>query len=702
MKKIFESKWIKVYSTVLIVLLMLTGFTWDSQKPLADKVSAKLKAVVHADQTGVPIHRYTYGMFTELLSNLFEKGIWAEMLSDRKFYYPVNSSETLIPKNSRPGFNRWRPIGPDGNIIMDKFNPYVGEQSVRVHLDKLIPHGIQQSGLGLGAGRKYNGYIILCGEPGVKVTVRLLWGINPGDSQTVSFQSLAKEFKKYPFSFTSGATINEGRLEITGTGSGDFFIGAVSLMPADNIKGFRADMVGLLKELNSGIYRWPGGNMLAGYDWRDGIGDRDKRATRYDLAWNCIEPNDVGTDEFIILCDLLKVDPYMMVNIGFGDARSAGELVEYCNGSKDTPMGKIRAANGYPEPNNVKTWGIGNEMYGEWQLGHMGIDHYIMKHKMFADSMRKVDPTIKIVACGATLYEINTTNRYHRLFPVEKIPYQYGSPEDWSGNLLSGASDYMDYLSEHVYVFYNHAYDAAQQKFVLVQDSLPERVRKASNRIKGAAEAMHEYVRRIPELKDKNITFFLDEWVSGSRGFEGTLGVALGMHEIFRNTDVYTMSGFTSFASNVSWNANEAVYTSIGLFFKVYREKFGIIPLTISGNSPQKEVMGTVLVDKPEKPSGSDTYPLDVMAALSADRKKMTLSIINPTFTEQEISISFEGITLNNGCNINQIKSPSLKAENIVGERPEINVVNSRLKTTPGTFSIAPLSITLYEMSVAN
>jgi alpha-N-arabinofuranosidase len=227
-------------------------------------------------------------------------------------------------------------------------------------------------------------------------------------------------------------------------------------------------------------------------------------------------------------------------------------------------------------------------------------------------------------------------------------------------------------------------------------------VRKASNRIKGAAEAMHEYVRRIPELKDRNITYFLDEWTSGGRGFEGTLGVALGMHEIFRNTDVFTMSGYTGFTSNVAWNANEAVYSSNGLFFKLYREKFGVIPLSVTGNSPQKEVRGTLLVDKPEKPSGSETYPLDVMAALSADGRKLTLSIVNPTFIQQNINISFEGVALNKGCNIYQIKSPSIRSSNMVGEKPVINLVTSGLKITPGTFTVSPLSITLYEMSVTD
>jgi alpha-N-arabinofuranosidase len=319
---------------------------------------------------------------------------------------------------------------------------------------------------------------------------------------------------------------------------------------------------------------------------------------------------------------------------------------------------------------------------------------------MFVDAMRGVDPTIKIVACGATLYEINTTNRHHRLLPKEKVPYKYGSLEDWDGQLFANDVDYMDYIAEHAYPFFGNAYDTTQGKFVPVQDSLPERIRKTPNRIKGAAEAMHEYQRRFPVLKEKNITYFIDEWSSGGRGFEGTLTVAETMHEIFRNTDVYTMSGYTGFTGNVSFNSNEAIYTATGLFFKLYREHFGTIPVTVTGNSPQKEVRGTVLVDKPEVPSGSETYPLDVMGALSTDKKKLTLSIINPTFNDREIDISVTGVSMKKGCNMYQIKAPDIRATNMVGRIPRITVVNSKLAAVPVTFKVAPLSITLYEFDV--
>ena len=352
------------------------------------------------------------------------------MLSDRKFFYPVDSSPTLKPINRKRNFNRWRPVGPYEFVVMDNSKAFVGEHAPMVRLESDSPHGITQSGLTLRKGRQYSGHIVLAGSSGAEVSVSLIWGESDDERQTIAPRRLSDDYVSYPLNFTAGADTDEGRLFITGTGSGSFHVGVVSLMPADNVKGFRADMVTLLKDLNQGIYRWPGGNFVSGYDWRDGIGDRDKRPPRYDYAWNTVEYNDVGTDEFMTLCGLLGIDPYICVNSGLGDAQSAAQWVEYVNGSSSTPMGKLRAQNGHTEPYGVVWWGIGNEMYGQWQLGHMYIDHYVLKHNMFARAMREVDPNIKLVASGATLFETSTTARHHRKPLPARLPYEYGSKQD--------------------------------------------------------------------------------------------------------------------------------------------------------------------------------------------------------------------------------------------------------------------------------
>ena len=180
------------------------------------------------------------------------------------------------------------------------------------------------------------------------------------------------------------ADTDDATLEITGTGIGSFHVGTVSLMPADNIDGFRPEVIAALKQLRFGVLRFPGGNFVSSYEWRHGVGAIDKRPPIFDPVWHAVQPNDVGTDEFLTLCRLLGVDPYITVNAGFGDAWSARELVEYTNGAASTPMGKWRAENGHPEAYHIKLWGVGNEPWGDYQMGAMSLPQFELKHNLFA------------------------------------------------------------------------------------------------------------------------------------------------------------------------------------------------------------------------------------------------------------------------------------------------------------------------------
>ncbi len=684
-----------------LVVLLTASTALMGQAQTSSPAPKRVLMTVNAARTGEPIHRYVYGQFTELLFSLFEKGLWAEMLSDRKFFYPVDSSEKLNPENRKRNFNRWRTVGPDEFVVMDRNNPYVGEHTPLIKLEGATPHGIRQAGLPLRKGRNYTGRIVLAGDPGAKVEVSLAWGTSPDDRQTVPIGLLSGEYVKFPLKFTAGGDTVGGRLEIVGTGEGAFHIGVVSLMPAHNIDGFRADMIQLLRELHSGIYRWPGGNFVSGYDWRDGIGERDTRPPRYDYAWQTVEYNDVGTDEFITLCALLEIDPYICVNSGFGGAHSAAEWVEYCNGSADTPMGRLRALNGHPQPYNVKWWGIGNEMYGQWQLGHMYIDQYVIKHNMFAQAMRKVDPTIELVASGATPFETGTTARHHRKPLPARLPYQYGTPQDWSGNLLAHSSDYFGYLSEHLYPVLDSAFDVDAQKFVKTNDPLEDQIRRMPNRVRTTVEAWEEYQQRMPELRHKKIKLAIDEWAGGGRrGFMRALCAAEGLQEMFRHSDVIKMGAYTAFISNLNYDGNEAVLSSVGLVFELYRQHFGTIPVEVSGNSPQKPVKGTIGVDKPRVSSGSDTYPMDVAAALTADHRKLTVAVVNPTETAHEMELAVKGVQLLSSGNLRRIAAPNLDADNEPGKKPELEIHETPLSERPTTLTVPPLSISLFELNV--
>ena len=498
---------------LVIVMVAASAFARLALPGNAQQVTMQ----VDASKMGAPIAKDLYGFFSELLSNMYEGGLWAEMLGDRKFFYPVNSSPQQTPPNSRRFVSRWRPVGPDESIVMDAEHAYVGDHSPQIMLDATTPRGIQQAGLGLRTGRKYTGRIILDAEPGAQISVSLVWGPNAADRQTIAIKSPRRNYTKYPLSFTAAGDSDNGTLEIVGTGKGSFHIGAVSLMPADNIDGYRADMIALYKEIGPTLVRWPGGNFTSGYDWRDGIGDPDKRPPRYDFAWKALESNDMGIDDYMRLVQLLHLDPYICVNDGYGDAFSAAQEVEYVNGAVNTPMGKLRAANGHPEAYGVeKWWNVGNEMYGPWQLGHMSLAHYVIKQNMFVEAMRKVDPKIFIVASGATPAEMSTTGAGRSI--TGKPVTEFGDPlADWDGGLLANSANYLNAIAEHLYPKADQAFDADQGRFVKVDDSLADEARRLPNRVRCAVEAWDEYQKRFPQLDMSKIPFHstngsLAEW----------------------------------------------------------------------------------------------------------------------------------------------------------------------------------------------
>ena len=169
-----------------------------------------------------------------------------------------------------------------------------------------------------------------------------------------------------------------------------------------NAQGFRSDVLEEVRELQVPIIRWPGGNFVSGYHWLDGVGPREKRPTVLDRAWNTLETNQFGTNEFLTWARLAGTEPLMGLNFGTGSAEDAAALVEYCNGASGTRWSDLRRSHGYAEPWGVKFWCVGNEMDGPWQIGHMPAREYGLKATDAARQMRAVDPSIKLIACGSS------------------------------------------------------------------------------------------------------------------------------------------------------------------------------------------------------------------------------------------------------------------------------------------------------------
>ena len=686
----------------LPLVLLAAAWTASTGAQTGGAPEKRISVTVDVAKTRPPISPYIYGQFIEHIGDLVNRSVWAEMIDDRKFYYPVNSDPEPAapgasqgpPRGRRP--NRWRPIGPDASIVMDRDHPYVGDHTPLIRLAGAEPRGVQQAGIVLRKSGAYSGRVVLSGEPGAAVRVSLVWGPGPADRQSVPINGLRAAYATFPLQFNAGADTENGRLEIAATGAGSFHVAAVSLMPADNIRGFRRDTTGLLKQLRSGMYRFPGGNFLSAHEWRDAIGDPDRRPPRWDPVWSALQPNDVGTDEFLALCDLLGVDAFISVNAGFGDARSAAELVEYVNGAPGTPMGKLRAANGHPAPYNVKWWGIGNEMYGPWQFGYMALKQYVYKHNLFAKAMRAVDPSIILLATGATPDEMTVNSLSLGL--TGKVVGDYGSDADWTGGLIAHCLDNIDVMSEHYYSYDHQRFDLTQNKRVPVEEPLVDTVYRPANRVRGKVEAYEEYSRRFPALQAKHLQIAIDEWAFTRlpANLKQTLANALAFHEMFRHTDLIRMAGHTMGTSSIEFNATEAALNTTGLLFQLYRDHFGTVPVEVDGNSPPPPPKYPVGGDQPRVNAGSPTWPLDVSAALTSDGKFLTLAVVNPTESAQALDLKITGVDLRGKSRVWRLAGPGLEA--LTGlSRHEVQVVESPVGEVPATLQCAPISIDLYQ-----
>jgi alpha-N-arabinofuranosidase len=202
--------------------------------------------------------------------------------------------------------------------------------------------------------------------------------------------------------------------------------------PHADERGLRTDVLAALREQQYTVIRYPGGNFLSGYNWLDGVGPKDQRPRRRELAWQSIETNQFGTDEFIEFCRAIDAQPMLGVNMGTGTIEQAAALVEYCNAPVGTYYADLRARNGHPEPHNVRYWCVGNEMDGPWQIGHLGAHEYALKALEAAKLMKWHDPGIQLILCGSSNDAMPT-------YP------------EWDRVALEACWEKVDYLSMHYY-----------------------------------------------------------------------------------------------------------------------------------------------------------------------------------------------------------------------------------------------------------
>jgi alpha-L-arabinofuranosidase len=669
---------------------------------LASGAKANPQAItIDVRHESAPVSPLEYGMFIEPIGGLIARTLWAEMLDDRKFFFPIVPEAKDVPPppnvEGRPGvsYRKWRPIGGNDTVAMDSDHPFVGEHSPRVSVDASVPRGLGQSGIAVSGARLYRGHAWLSGDS--SVTVQLSFCSTPPteECQRISF-AVTPAWRSYDFEFTPDADAANARFEITGLGHGQFRVGAVSLMPADNLSGWRADSVKALADLHSGLWRLPGGNFLSNWDWHSALGPRDRRAPMFDYAWSAMQPNDLGMDEYMELTRLLGVEPYVTVNTGLGDANSAAEEVQYLNGAPDSEWGAKRAINGHRASYGAKYWNIGNEPYGWWQIGRTTLDYFMIKHREFARAMRAEDPSITLIGSGAMPDQLHPRDAKENP-SLESIQPKFGTEEDWTGGLVAQAFGYFDGISEHWY-------DRAEQRPEAPRDEeFLEFVRSPSNQVRMKADEWAIYESRFPELRNRHIFLAIDEYayIGAPASLKLSLSYAMVLNEMLRHTDFINIGAFTTGASLLDMSPGHVTLNSTGELFKFYGEHFGTgtIPIEVSGHSPQPEPKYPKGYDHPRVLAGSPTYPLDLIAGLTPDRKALLLAVVNATFSAQTMNIDLKRARVSGRGRAWRLSGETNEAPNKLGKPPGVTV-QALMVPAAGSIAVAPLSVAIYELPV--
>ncbi|HVW86219.1 MAG TPA: alpha-L-arabinofuranosidase C-terminal domain-containing protein [Bryobacteraceae bacterium] len=443
--------------------------------------------------------------------------------------------------------------------------------------------------------------------------------------------------------------------------------------------GYRKDVFEGAKNLNIGLLRWPGGNFSSNYHWKDGIGPRDKRPPRLEMAWGTVESNRFGTHEFLDYASRLGTEPYICANLGTGTWEEAQQWVEYCNSAEDTAMTRLRKQNGRQQPWKVTYWGLGNEMDGPWQMGHRSAEDYGKFALEAAKLMKWTDPNIKLIAAGSS---------------------NYGAGSDWTGwnrTVLEYLKRHADYLSLHLYVGNR---DNNFSEFLASSLELDDRIKTAEGTIRNALSG---------EPADRKIYIAWDEWnvwyrARGSKergrrileeryNLEDALVVATFLNTFVNNSHIVKIANMAQLVNVIA-----PMFTNDeGMFLQTI-----YYPLQLFANNTRGKSLD-LFVDSPTYTSrrfGPVRY-LDTSAALNGDT--LVLNVVNRHHDQAlTADIDLEDKRFAGPVAISEVNGPDIKAENDFGSTKVKTVERSaRAQGTKLTQTFAPHSYTMLKIKLA-
>jgi alpha-L-arabinofuranosidase len=443
--------------------------------------------------------------------------------------------------------------------------------------------------------------------------------------------------------------------------------------PLADKNGFRKDFIEMIKELKVPVVRWPGGNFVSGYNWEDGIGPKDQRPKRVDLAWNSIETNQMGTDEYATFCKLIGAENFVCINGGTGTLDDARYWVEYCNYPKGSYYSDLRIKYGNTDPFKVKYWAIGNETDGPWQLGQKNKEDYVKFALEASKMMTLVDKDIKLVASGASNYP-GVTSGYD---PKEGWIV-------WNDYILDKLAGKIDYISVHRYA--NQALRGKGEATFANNMSLGLEI---DNIIDMTAKLIDKAMVNSGTRRPIYISF--DEYSARGTGLEGPLMLAQHLNAFIRRADVVKMANITMITALVG-NSPEGDYRNT-LYYPFYLYSHNVRGTALDVLTICEKYNSDVFKDVPY---------LDVTAVLNEETKEVVINVVNRHETKALTSdIILQSGEYTGTAKANEVNGETLKSTNTKAKE-EVKTVTKELKFKGNTirYTFPAHSFTQFQISL--
>lgn len=421
--------------------------------------------------------------------------------------------------------------------------------------------------------------------------------------------------------------------------------------------GFRRDVLDAAKRLRMPLLRWPGGNFVSGYHWTDGVGPRAGRPRRMNLAWSAEESNTFGTDEFMAYCERLGTEPYLCLNMGTGTLDEALAWVEYCNGTGDTHWANLRREHGHEAPYNVRYWGLGNEMYGDWQLGRLKAEEYVATAQRWAMALRQIDPDLVLVSCGENGWG------------------------EWDRIVIDGLVRHVDLHSIHIYTG-----SADHVRNVLSPHQAERSIL--------ACQAMIDRARYV-QRGTRDVRVAYDEWNVWYRNHDDqlaevynlsdALAVATFLNIFVRNADAVRVANLAQLVNVIApmvTSGDELLLQTIYHPLRLMAEHTRTVALDVL-------VEGCDTLDYAE-PELAKQWPhriadlgpfavLDVAASRDENRGRLTVSVVNRSADAPvEATIELAGATVRGEAVVHVVTGKAPETENSFAEPENVTAVTGR------------------------